>query len=526
MALTLKSGFSFDYDNLFGEGKVTQADLDSYADDLKKAHEAMKVMREKGFIKAHLSKDGAPEKVLFSQLPYVEDGNLNSPQSLAKLRKLTEHVRNNVDAVVSLGIGGSFLGNKVLFDVFCGEFWNAWSREERKGLPRIYFSGQNIDPRRTNDLINHLIALAHGPKFEPGCPPPPPPFIKNHHDDETEHEAIRTHDKNYHEHIHHEHGPRRKFKVMLICISKSGGTLDTMSNFMVIYDALKKVDEIDVEVVAVTDPNMEKKTLLKQLAVDNGWETFAVPDGVGGRFTIFCEVGLTMAAVAGIDIWSFLKGAQDMDKACQNEDIWQNPAMLNAALKFAAAQKHGRNIEVMMPYGDYLKSVSEWYIQLLAESLGKKFDKDGNVVNYGRTPLVAVGTTDMHSQTQQHQEGALDKVVQFIKVEKWENDLVIPNAFPDAKKLADISGVTMSEALEVARQSNADALKSDGRYNACFSLPELNEYHLGELLYMLAMSVAYEGELSNVDAFNQPGVEAYKRIMGPKLQEVRKAKGL
>ena len=116
--------------------------------------------------------------------------------------------------------------------------------------------------------------------------------------------------------------------------------------------------------------------------------------------------------------------------------------------------------------------------------------------------------------------------MQFIKIEKWANDLVIPNAFPDAKKLADISGVTMSEALEVARQSNADALKSDGRYNACFSLPELNEYHLGELLYLLAMSVAYEGELSNVDAFNQPGVEAYKRIMGPKLQEVRKSKGL
>ena len=214
-----------------------------------------------------------------------------------------------------------------------------------------------------------------------------------------------------------------------------------------------------------------------------------------------------------------------MDEACQNDNMWENPAMLNAALKFAAAQKHGRNIEVMMPYGDYLKSVSEWYIQLLAESLGKKFDKDGKVVNYGRTPLVAVGTTDMHSQTQQHQEGALDKVVQFIKVAKWDNDYVIPNIFPSVAKLADISGVTMSEALEVARQSNADALKSDNRYNACFTLPELNEYHLGELLYMLAMSVAYEGELSNVDAFNQPGVEAYKRIMGPKLQELKKSKG-
>ena len=490
MALKLLSGFSFDYDNLFGEGKVTPADLESYKEDLRKAHEAMKVMRRDGFIKAHLSKDGNPEKVYFSKLPYIteENGklNLNSPASIKRLHDFTERIRNNVDAVVSLGIGGSFLGNKVLFDVFCGEFWNTWSKEQRKGMPKVYFSGQNIDTRRTRDIINHIKAMAATTES-------------------------------------HEH---RKYKLMLIVISKSGGTLDTMSNFMVMYDAFLKENNIEVEVVAVTDPNMEKKTLLKQLAVDNGWETFAVPDGVGGRFTVFCEVGLTTAAVIGMDIEKFLEGARHMDEACQNDNIWENPAMLNAALKFAAAQKHGRNIEVMMPYGDYLKSVSEWYIQLLAESLGKKYDKDGKVVNYGRTPLVAVGTTDMHSQTQQHQEGALDKVVQFIKVEKWANDLVIPNAFPKAQKLADISGVTMSEALEVARQSNADALASDGRYSACFSIPELNEYHLGALLYMLAMSVAYEGELSNVDAFNQPGVEAYKRIMGPKLQELKKSKGL
>ena len=488
MALTLKSGFTFDYDNLFGEGKVTQADLDSYKDDLAKAHEAMKVMRDSGFIKAHLSKDGTPEKVYFSKLPYIteENGklNLNSPASIKRLHEFTEHLRNNCDAVISLGIGGSFLGNKVLFDIFAGEFWNAKTKEERNGLPRVYFSGQNIDSRRTADIINHI------------------KFIDK---------MTQAHEN-------------RKTKICLICISKSGGTLDTMSNFMVIYDALKKCENIEIEIVAVTDPNMEKKTILKQLAVDNGWQQFAVPDGVGGRFSVFCEVGLVTAAVIGMDIEKFLEGARDMDEACKNENLFENPAMLNAALKFAAYQKYGRNIEVMMPYGDYLKSLSEWYIQLLAESLGKQFNKDGKEVCYGRTPLVAVGTTDMHSQTQQHQEGMLDKVVQFIKVQNWANDLIIPNAFPEVKKLADISGVTMSEALEVARQSNADALSSNKRFNACFTLPELNEYHLGELMYMLAMSVAYEGELSNVDAFNQPGVEAYKKIMGPKLQELRNSK--
>ena len=482
MSLKLKSGFEFDYDNLYGEGKVTDADLKSYEADLKRAHEAMKVMREKGFIRAHLSKDGEPEKVLFSQLPYVEEGHLNSPSSMKHLQELTDHVKDNVDVVVSLGIGGSYLGDKVIFDVQCGEFWNSMTKEERGGFPKVYFSGNNIDPQRTYDLIHYLEKAAEVKK----C---------------------------------HEGG---KLKVLLLVISKSGGTLDTMSNFMVIYDELGKCADIDQEVVAVTDPNMENQTLLKKLAIEKGWPQYAVPDGVGGRFSIFSEVGLTLAACVGFDIKAFLNGAKDMDQACQNEDIWQNPAMLNAALKFAASEKHGRDIEVMMPYGDYMESISMWYIQLLAESLGKQYNREGKEVCYGRTPIVAVGTRDMHSMTQQHQEGRLNKVIQFLKVKNWKHDYKIPNVFPEAKKLADIAGVTMSDALETARQSNADALTGNHRYNATFTLPELNAYHLGELLYMLAMSIAYEGELADVDAFNQPGVEAYKKIMWPRLNELKK----
>ena len=486
MSLVLKSGFTFDYDDLYGEGKVTDADLASYADALKKAHAAMKVMRETGFIRGHLSKDGEPEKVLFSQTPYIKEGNINSPASIARLKELGKHVQENTDVVISLGIGGSFLGNKVLFDVHCGELWNSLSNEQRDNYPRIYFSGNNIDPRRTGDIINHMKDVAQIKKTHGGQP----------------------------------------LRIMLLVISKSGGTLDTMSNFMVMYDAFMKADNIEVEVVAVTDPNEEKPTLLKKLATEQGWDTFAVPDGVGGRFSIFCEVGLTLAACIGFDIEKFLEGARDMDKACQEaDDLFQNPAMLNAALKFAASERHGRDIEVMMPYGDYLKSVSEWYIQLLAESLGKQYNKEGKEVCYGRTPVVAVGTTDMHAQTQQHQQGKLNKVIQFIRIENWKNDIEIPNVFPEAQKLADISGVTMGQALEVARESNADALAGNKRYNACFTLPELNAYHLGELLYMLAMSIAYEGELADVDAFNQPGVESYKRIMGPKLKAVKEANG-
>ena len=174
------------------------------------------------------------------------------------------------------------------------------------------------------------------------------------------------------------------------------------------------------------------------------------------------------------------------------------------------------------PYPVYLKSVSEWYIQLLAESLGKRTDRQGNVVYYGRTPIVAVGTTDMHAQTQQHQDGARDKVVQFLRIADWGSPILVPDVFPDEAAVAKFAGLPLAEALEVARQSDAEALAADGRFSAVFVLPALNAFHLGELLYLLALSVAYEGELAQVDAFDQPGVEAYKRIMGPKLAELKR----
>jgi glucose-6-phosphate isomerase len=482
--LTLGSGFTFDYTNLYGEGKVSEGDIKGLADRIRLAHQAVEHMRSTGVVRGHLSKDGTPEKVLFSQLPYVADGNLNSPSSIKRLKEFGQSLRNNIDAVISFGIGGSYLGNKVFFDTHCGEFWNLKSQEERDGYPKFYFNGNNIDARRTTELIAQLKAEAK---------------------------------------IKAAHGSKDAYKITLVVISKSGSTLDTMSTFMVAYEALKAEANIKVNVVAVTDPAIgDKATLLKRLADEQGWPTFSVPDGVGGRFSIFSEVGLVTAACIGLDIEAFLAGARNMDEACRTADLWNNPALLNSVLKYLAADKHGRDIEVFMPYADYLKSVAEWYVQLLAESLGKRTDREGNEVLYGRTPIVAVGTTDMHAQTQQHQDGKKDKVVQFVKIAKWANDPVIPNAFPSAAKLAEISGLNLSQALEVARESNADALINDGRFNAVFVLPKLNAYHLGELLYMLALSIAYEGELADVDGFNQPGVEAYKRIMGPRLKALKK----
>lgn len=480
--LSLSSGFVFDYSNLAGDGKITDGDLLELRQRLTEAHAAVTHMRQTGEVAGHLSKDGQPEKVLFTELPYVAEGHLNSPASIERLKKFGQSLRYHTDVVVSFGIGGSYLGNKVLFDIHCGEFWNSKSSDERQGYPKLYFSGNNIDSRRTVELIAQLAAEAKGKAAQGDSP----------------------------------------FRVLLVVMSKSGSTLDTMSNFLVAYHALQGDDLIELAVVAVTDPAQgEQATLLNKLAAQQQWQTFSIPDGVGGRFSVFSEVGLVTAACVGFDLEAFLAGARDMDQACQTDSLDSNPALLNGALKYLAAVKYDRHIEVFMPYADYLKSTAEWYIQLLAESLGKRLSRSGESVFYGRTPVVAVGTTDMHSQTQQHQEGSLDKVVQFVEIKQWQEDPIIPDLFPQFSKLQDMAGLPMSSALHAARESNAEALAASGRFSALFELPQLNAYHLGELLYLLALSVAYEGELANVDAFDQPGVEAYKRILGPKLKKMK-----
>ncbi len=474
--ITLKSGFIVDVDNLYGSGKVTEEDVKEMEPVYVKAHEAVMNMRKTGIMAGHLSKDGDPEAVLFTQLPYVVEGNINNPERIMAMEEMARKIRNNVDAVIFFGIGGSYLGGKVLFDVQCGEFWNLKSTEARNGYPKAFFAGNNVDPHKVSGLIEFLKA------------------------DST---------------------AKAGYTVLGVVISKSGSTIEPMSNYMVVSQAMKDAG-IRFETIAVTDPHDgEKETLLHNLAKKSGWPIFYVPDGVGGRFSVFSEVGLLVGAFVGFDIRKFLDGAKDMDKACQNPDIWQNPALLNSVLKYIAGAKYGRDLEVLMPYSDSLKSLSEWYIQLLAESLGKRLDKQGNVVNYGRTPIVAVGTTDMHAQTQEHQEGPQDKVVQFVSVAAWSDDVTVPRMYDEYPKLAAFSGLPLSSILEAARSSNAEALIGDGRPNANFILPKLTPYHLGELMFMLCLSIAYEGEFANVDAFNQPGVEVYKKFLGGRLNKLQ-----
>lgn len=479
-SIVLKSGFTFDVTKLYNDQAVTPAEVESFKPVYEKAHQTITELHKTGVIAGHLSKDGEPEEVLFPELPYIDERNLNSPERIMAMETLARTTRNRVQAVVFFGIGGSYLGGKVLFDVHCGPYWNLKTTAQRNGYPKAFFSGNNVDPQSLTELVQ---------------------FVKN--------DSANTKD----------------YTVMAVVISKSGSTIEPMSNYMAFQQAMTDAG-ITLETIAVTDPHEEgpKETLLHHLARVSKWPIFHVPDGVGGRFSVFSEVGLIVGTLLGFDIRQFLAGARDMDQACKTDDVTQNPALCNSVLKYLAGANQGRDIEVLMPYADNLKSLSEWYIQLLAESLGKKFDKQGNVVHYGRTPIVAVGTTDMHAQTQEHQEGPQDKVVQFVSVKNWNHDVIVPHLYDQYPKLAAFSGLPLSEILEAARNANATALAGDGRPSANIILPELNAYHLGEVMFMLCLSIAYEGEFANVDAFNQPGVEVYKRYLGKTLQELQEGK--
>ena len=472
----LPHGMIIDFSNLFGTRRLDKTEINSfikkYAEDAK---QNIDTIRKDGIAKEHYSKDGVLEHVCFLRMPYIKEGNPNTPQSILKLINYREKFKQT-DAIVFLGIGGSYLGAKVLVDAIGGLGWN-YNTPLRNGYPRIYFSGNNLDAEDCQKLIAEL--LRHAAK-------------KNER-------------------------AKKKFSVLLIPISKSGTTLETLLSFMHFYKELQNVPGIEMQCAVVTDLSADLQTApLLQLSKMFNWDTFDIKEGIGGRFSVMTDPGLLALAAVGGNIEEFLRGAKDMDEYCRLVSIEENPAFLNAAFKYLAYLK-GVDIEVFMPYCMRLKALSEWYVQLLAESLGKRFDRTGKEVNYGRTPIVAVGTTDMHAQTQQHQEGKRNKVVQFIEVENIENDIIIENPFKHVKILNKHNGLKMHNALKIALQSNEDALSSDDRYNAKFILPQINEYYLGQLMFFLMLSVAYEGELADVDAYNQPGVEIYKKFMKGKL---------
>jgi glucose-6-phosphate isomerase len=395
----------------------------------------------------------------------------NQETVVRKIEKIADEIRDSFDTFVVLGIGGSALGPIAVQQALNHPHYNELPEEDRTG-PRLYVV-DNIDPEK-------MMALWDIIDPETTC-----------------------------------------FNV----ITKSGSTSETMSQFLIAADLLKDTvgEEWPEHIVATTDA--EKGNLVK-IAHREGFTTLVVPDGVGGRFSELCPVGLLSAAVCGIDIREMLAGAAFMDALCSVADPAQNPAAMAAALQYIAMGK-GINISVMMPYADSLKYIADWYAQLWAESLGKRADVDGNTVNTGQTPVRALGVTDQHSQVQLYTEGPYDKVITFLTVDRYRDTHPIPGGYEDIPAVSFLGGHTLNALIQAEQAATEYALTKAGRLNRTIRIPEVNAFTIGELLYMMEVETAVAGELLHINAFDQPGVEEGKNatyaLMGrPGYEEKKK----
>ncbi len=382
------------------------------------------------------------------ELPY------NQTEILKDIIHTAKRVGEQFDNFVVLGIGGSALGPIAVQQALSHMRYNELDRA-RRGGPRLYVE-DNIDPERMAGLMDVL-------------------------------DVERT---------------------MFNVITKSGSTSETMSQLMYAVDALKSRlgEGWPSHIIATTD---EKKGNLIRIAKQFGIKTFFVPDGVGGRFSELCPVGLLAAAVCGIDIRELLSGAAYMDALCSEQDYMNNPAYLMAALSVLAMEK-GVNISVLMPYADSLKYMADWYAQLWAESLGKNVDLDGAPVRRGQTPAKSLGVTDQHSQVQLYTEGPFDKMVTFLAVDNYRSEVPIPHAFDDIPDVAFLSGHTFNELISAERYATEYALTKSGHTNQTITLPEVNPFTVGQLLCLFELTTAFAGALLNINAFDQPGVEEGK----------------
>lgn len=385
----------------------------------------------------------------FMELPY------QSADLIDEIKTEAENMKKDFDNFVVIGIGGSALGNIALQTALNPPFYNL-DRKKRDGAPRLFVL-DNSDPVQIKSLL----------------------------------ESIDIE------------------KTLFNVITKSGSTAETMSQFLIAREAVKDVvgeDKLAEHFIATTSRD---SGFLKEIADREGFKKFYIPENVGGRFSVLTPVGLISAAFCGIDIESLLEGAKDMDQRCSEPDLWQNPAYLNGLLHYLAYQK-GKTMSVMMPYAQKLKDIADWYRQLWAESLGKEKNRDGHKVNVGPTPIKALGATDQHSQVQLYMEGPYDKIITFIEVEDYQMKADIPSIYQDISGVNYLGGHSLNELIETEKRATELALTRRNRPNETIIMPEVNEYTVGQLLYMLELQTAFIGELFNINAFNQPGVELGK----------------
>ena len=372
-------------------------------------------------------------------------------EEFARIQAAAKKIQSDSDVLLVIGIGGSYLGARAAIEALNHTFYNNLSKEERK-TPQVFFVGQNI----SSTYLKDLLSLIEGKD------------------------------------------------VSVNVISKSGTTTEPAIAFRVYRDYLEKKygqEEARKRIYATTD---RSKGALKTLATEEGYETFVVPDDVGGRFSVLTAVGLLPIAVSGLDIEAMMKGAEAASEDFSNPNLAENESYQYAVVRNALYNK-GKTIELMVNYEPSLHFVSEWWKQLFGESEGK----DGK----GIFPASVDFSTDLHSMGQYVQDGRRDLMETIINVEKVREHVTIEEATSDLDGLNYLAGETMDFVNKKAFQGTMLAHTDGGVPNLIVNVPEINEYYFGYLVYFFEKAVGISGYLLGVNPFDQEGVEAYKKNM-------------
>jgi len=379
-----------------------------------------------------------------------------TPEFIKEVQDCANVLRENCEAIVVAGIGGSYLGAKCVIEALSNSF--AWLVNDKKN-PTILFAGNNIG----EDYLFELTEYLKGKKFG------------------------------------------------VINISKSGTTTETALAFRLLKKQCE--DQCGKElaknvIVAVTDA---VKGAARTCATKEGYKTFVIPDNVGGRFSVLTPVGLLPIACAGFDIAKLVEGAQKMEVACGKDvPFAENPAAQYAAVRNALYQ-NGKKIEIMVNYQPKLHFFSEWWKQLYGESEGKD--------NKGIFPASCDFTTDLHSMGQWIQDGERTIYETVISVEKPNNTVLFPSDEENLDGLNFLAGKRVDEVNKMAELGTQLAHVDGGVPNIRISVPELNAYYIGQLIYFFEIACGISGNVLGVNPFNQPGVEAYKKNMFALLEK-------
>lgn len=376
--------------------------------------------------------------------------NKMNAAALESIKTAASKIQKQSDAVIVIGIGGSYLGSKAAIEALTHSFYNELPKEKRK-TPAMYFAGTNI----SGTYLTHLLEVLEGKDFS------------------------------------------------LIVISKSGTTTEPAIAFRILKEKLiEKYGQGGCKdrIFAITD---ERKGALRELANREGFETFVVPDNVGGRFSVLTPVGLLPIAVAGIDLTELMKGAADA-AAHFNAPFENNPCHQYAVIRNLLYQK-GHLIEILANYEPALHYISEWWKQLYGESEGKE--------GKGIFPAAVDFTADLHSMGQYIQDGKRNLFETVLQINNPEADIIIKEDPANLDGLNYLAGKGMNYVNQKAAEGTLMAHKDGGVPNLIIQLPELTAYHLGYLFFFFEKACAVSGYLLEVNPFDQPGVEAYKKNM-------------